>query len=173
MLSDKQKTTVEGLMQTAHALMAEVGEVRAVYFLVVGDNVAAVPPLTAGLEIGEETSKRWMAEALAFACKLTGADLAVMIDEVWLAEVKPPPEVKSAADMKKWHQEGYSGPRPSEHPNRKEGLMAITMSPGGEVSMLSSEIHRDADGKPHLTEAKWSEYDRMETRMLKPWATDA
>jgi hypothetical protein len=170
MLTEDYKKIVEEVMKTGHEIMKKNGSVGAMYFLVLEDEIIPVPPVDV-VDVPEDVAKKTMAFLLAMAAKKAGANMTMMIDEIWMSTPPLPKNIKTIEQAKEYAHSDATV-RPSEDPNRKEGLVVIATLPGGESHVLMSALHRDKKGKPHLEKPEWVNA-KIETRMMNKWATDA
>lgn len=85
----------------------------------------------------------------------------VFIVEAWTAEVKP----SEIVDVDKAYRE-YSGPRASEHPDRREILMVSAEDRDGSQIMGFYYILRPEHGPPTLSPLKVQPYDATAGRMV-------
>jgi len=170
-LTKEHKQIAEEIMKAGHRIMGDLGRVNAMYFVVSEGKLLPLPPVNFD-DANADTSKELMAAIVSHIANKIGAEISMMIDEIWMASPKVPKHIKTMEEAKKWANEKETK-RPSEYPDKTEGLIVIVMLPGGETHILLSNLHRDADGKPHLEKAEWAPHKKFETRMLRPWATDA
>lgn len=170
-LTYEQKKVAEEVMKTGHEIITKQGRLSIMYFILTKEGVIPlIPPIPEDGD--EEFVKDLMADAVSFIAKKSGAEMALMIDEIWMAVHKAPPDTSLSIKKTGEWMEKENIPKPSKDPNRQEGLIVVATLPGGESYMLLSKMHRDEDGKPHLEKPEWQKFT-VETRMLKAWATDA
>jgi hypothetical protein len=84
------------------------------------------------------------------------------IVEAWTAQITPPERIKDAEEA---YRE-YDGPRPSEHPDRREVLMITAEDRSGESIMGMYYILRPEHGPPTLSPLEVMPYDSMNGRMM-------
>jgi len=85
------------------------------------------------------------------------------IVEAWTAQV-PPERIKTTSAEEAYRD--YCGPRPSEHPDRREVLMITAEDRSGESIMGVYYILRPEHGPPTLSPLEVMPYDSMAGRMM-------
>lgn len=153
-MREQTKVEIEKLYEIARNILTKDGEVKPIFFLIKeSEKETFCQPVI----IQGKYDKYVFSQVVMEIAEKVNADGVIFITEAWVVE--------GAADKK----DELELVPPSQHPERKEVLMAQYMSSLGEYQILSGNILKDLINKPYIKESKWVDYTVTENRLLKPW----